>query len=183
MADKSNQAGSSLYNKLITYDRLAEAFGTTQGKMKFKVVYEANDDELLPVRTVEFSFTLNNEPPTISCSIESGKKTTKPVTIKFNAAILYSQLGECYIVVNGNMESALKIDETSPNEITQIQVEDVGNYYIQVVGDSGNIATSFNFVIKEPLNVMSIILITVAVLIVVAIVGTFIWLRTRMKVR
>lgn len=183
LADKSNQAGSSLYNKLITYDRLAEAFGTTQGKMKFKVVYEANDDELLPVRTVEFSFTLNNEPPTISCSIEAGKKTTKPVTIKFNAAILYSQLGECYIVVNGNMETALKIDETSANEITQIQVEDVGSYYIQVVGDSGNIATSFNFVIKEPLNVMSIILITVAVLIVVAIVGTFIWLRTRMKVR
>lgn len=183
LADKSNQAGSNLYNKLITYERLAEAFGTTQGKMKFKVVYEANDDALLPVRTVEFAFTLNNEPPTISCSIESGKKTTKPVTIKFNAAILYSQLGECYIVVNGNMDSALKINENSANEITQIQVEEVGNYYIQVMGDSGNIATSFNFTIKEPLNVMSIILIVVVVLIVIAIVGTFIWLRTRMKVR
>lgn len=183
LADKPNQEGEDVYNKLITYDRVAQAFGSVQGKMKFRVVYEANDDDLLPSRPVEFSFTLNNETPTISCSIEAGKKTTKPVTIKFNASILYSQLGECYIVVNGNMENALKIDETSANEITQLQIEDVGKYYVQIIGDSGNISASFNFTIKEPLNTMSIVLIVVISAIVIGIVVTFIWLRTKMKVR
>lgn len=183
LADKPNQEGGDVYNKLITYERVSQLFGTTQGKMKFRVVYEANDDALLPARQVEFSFTLNNETPTISCSVGAGKKTTKPVTIKFNASILYSQLGECYIVVNGDMENSLKIDATSENEVTQLQIEDVGKYYIQIIGDSGNISASFNFTIKEPLNTMSIILIVVISAIVIGIVVTFIWLRTKMKVR
>lgn len=183
LADKPNQEGSDLYNKLVTYERASKAFGTAQGKMKFRVMYEANDDELLPSRQVEFSFTLNNESPTISCSIGAGKKTTKPVTIKYNASILYSQLGECYIVVNGNMANAIKIDANSANEITQQKIEAVGKYYVQIIGDSGNISASFNFTIKEPLNTMSIVLIVVISAIVIGIVATFIWLRTKMKVR
>lgn len=183
LADKPNQEGGDVYNKLVTYERVLQIFGSAQGKMKFRVVYEANDDTLLPSRQVEFSFTLNNETPTISCSIGAGKKTTKPVTIKYNASILYSQLGECYIVVNGDMTNAIKIDENSANEVTQLQIENVGKYYVQVVGDSGSIASSFNFTIKEPLNTMSIVLIVVISAIVIGIVATFIWLRTRMKVR
>lgn len=182
LQDKSNTGSVNVYNKLVTYERLVEAFGTaTQGKMKFRVLYEVDDDDLLPARRAEFSFTLNNETATITSSIKAGGKTTKTVTLKFNASNIYDQIGDCYLVING--EKVLKIDETSSNRITELEVKRVGQYYVQLVGDSGNIATSFNFTIKEPLNVVSIILIVVVSAIVMALVGTFIWLRTRMKVR
>ena len=182
LQDKSNTGGANVYNKLVTYERLIEAFGSsTQGKMKFRVLYEVDDDDLLPARRAEFSFTLNNETATINSSIKAGGKTTKEVTLKFNAANIYDQIGDCYLVIND--EKVLKIDENSINKITEIKLKDVGQYYVQLVGDSGNISTSFNFTIKEPLNVVSIILIVVVVAIVAALIGTFIWLRTRMKVR
>ena len=182
LQDKSNTGVVNVYNKLVTYERLTELFGTaTQGKMKFRVLYQADDDDLLPPRNAEFSFTLNDETATINASIKPGEKTTKPVILKFNAANIYDQIGDCNLVVNGKV--VLRIDQNSENRVTEIKVEEVGQYYVQLVGDSGNIAHSFNFTIKEPLNMVSIILIVIVVAIVVALVGTFIWLRTRMKVR
>lgn len=180
LSDKANQE-NMVYNKLITYERLVEEFGSVQGKMQFKVIYEANDDDLLPARQAEFTFTINNEVPTIESSIGAGKKTTNPVTIKFNGAIIYSQMGECNLVIND--EVVLRIDGNSKNEITQLQIKPAGKYYVKIVSDSGYVATSFNFTIKEKLNATSIILIVVISAIVIGLVGTFIWLRTRMKVR
>ncbi|MBQ8522707.1 MAG: hypothetical protein IJ458_03495 [Clostridia bacterium] len=182
LQDKSNVGETNVYNKLITYERLVDAFGTaTQGKMKFKVLYEVENDDLLPSRRAEFSFTLNNETASITSSIKAGGKTTDAVILKFNAANIYDQIGDCNLVIND--EVVLRIDENSLNQITEIKVDKVGNYYVQLMGDSGNIAHSFNFTIKEPLNVVSIILIVVVALIVAGLIGTFIWLRTRMKVR
>lgn len=183
LQDKSNTNEVNVYNKLITYERVADAFGvSTQGKMKFRVEYKVQDDVLLPARYADFTFTLNNETATITSSIEAGGKTTKPVTLKFNAANVYDLVGDCYIVINGEKLEP-KIDESSPNRVTEIKVSDVGHYYVQLVGDSGNVITSFNFTIKEPLNTVSIILIVIVSAIVIGLVGTFIWLRTRMKVR
>ena len=181
LQDKSN-TDVNMYTRLVTYERVAEVFGAqTQGKMKFKVIYEVDDDDLLPARRAEFAFTLNDEIATITASIKPGGKTTKNVTLKFNAANIYDQIGDCYLWINDEM--VVHINENSANAITEIKVKNVGKYYVQLVGDSGNVATSFNFTIKEPLNVVSIILIVVVVAIVAALVGTFIWLRTRMKVR
>ena len=42
---------------------------------------------------------------------------------------------------------------------------------------------NINFTIKEKLNTISIVLIVIISAIVIGLVGTFIWLRTRMKVR
>ena len=182
LKDKSNVGDIDVYNKLITYDRVVEALGTSaQGKIKLRVLYEVKNDDLLPARLAEFTFTLNNEKASITSSIAAGGKTTKPVTLKFNAANIYDQIGDCNLVING--ETVLRIDENSSNSITEIQVTEVGNYYIQLMGDSGSIAHSFNFTIKQPLNTVSIILIVVVIAIAIALIGTFIWLRTRMKVR
>ena len=182
LKDKSNTGEINLYNKLISYDRVVEVLGSsTQGKLKFRVLYEVENDDLLPARRAEFSFTLNNETASITSSIEPGKKTTDPVKLKFNPANIYDQVGECNLVINGQI--ILHIDENSPNAVAEIKVEDVGQHYVQLVGDSGNIISSFNFTIKEPLNTVSVILIVVVSAIVIGLVGTFIWLRTRMKVR
>lgn len=174
--------GTTSYSKLITHEKLVEKFGALQGKMKFKVKYAVKDDDLLPERIVEFSFTSNNETPTITCSVPAGTKTTKAVTITFNPWIIYQQMGECNIVINDVVVYRITKD-TAINEIKSEPVDEVGQYYITVQGDSGNVATSFHFTIKEPLNTMSIILIVIVSLIVIGLVVTFIWLRTKMKVR
>lgn len=182
LKDRSNDGTIEVYNKLVTYERVAEMFGSsTQGKMKFRVLYNVENDDLLPERSAEFSFTLNNEIATLNSSIKPGDKTTKPVSIKFNAANIYDLIGDCNLVING--ETVLRIDQNSLNQITEIQVTEVGQYYVQLMGDSGNVAHSFNFTIKEPLNTVAIILIVIIASIVIALIGTFIWLRTRMKVR
>lgn len=182
LKDKANVDEVDVYNKLITYERVANALGmTTQGKMKLRVLYEVKNDDLLPARIIEFSFTLNNENATITSSISAGGKTTKAVTLKFNAANIYDQVGDCNLVIDGQV--ALRIDANSGNSITEIKVSEVGQHYVQLMGDSGNVVHSFNFTIKEPLNTVSIILIVVVSAIAIALIGTFIWLRTRMKVR
>ena len=190
LQDKSNIGEVNVYNKLITYERLVEAFGTaTQGKMKFRVLYEVKNDDLLPARLAEFSFTLNNETATITSSIKAGGKTTDEVTLKFNALNVYDQVGDCTLLINGEFvcridESLIKeIQEDLIDEIISFKVTEVGQYYIQLMGDSGNVAHSFSFTIKEPLNTVAIILIVVVVAIVIGLIATFIWLRTRMKVR
>ena len=181
--DKANMGNTDVYNRLITYERAFEEFGSSiKGKMKFRVQYKVQDDELLPARYAEFSFTLNNQTATLNASIEAGGKTTKPVTIKFNPANIYELVGECYIVINGEKVDT-KIDESTANKVVELTISAVGEYYVQLVGDSGNIITTFNFTIKEPMNTVSIILIVVVSALVIGLVATFIWLRTRMKVR
>lgn len=181
--DAPNASDVNVYNRLVTYERALEVFGSSiKGKMKFRVQYRVQDDELLPARYEEFSFTLNNQSATLSASIEPGGKTTKPVTIKFNPANIYELVGDCNILINGEKIDA-KIDENAPNRVVEITVDAIGEYYIQLVGDSGNVITTFNFTIKEPMNTVSIILIVVVSVLVVGLIGTFIWLRTRMKVR
>ena len=182
--DAPNAGNVEVYNRLITYERVLEVFGSSiKGKMKFRVQYKVQDDELLPARYEEFSFTLNNQTATLNASIDAGGKTTKPVTIKFNPANIYDLVGDCYIVINGEKVADAKIDKDAPNKVIELTIDAIGEYYIQLVGDSGNVITTFNFTIKEPMNAVSIILIVVVSVLVIGLVATFIWLRTRMKVR
>ena len=181
--DKANSGSADEYNKLITYERVLDVFGSSgKRKMMFKVQYKVQDDELLPARYEEFSFTLNNQTATLSASIEPGGKTTKPVIIKFNPKNIYDLVGDCCIYVNG-AKTDNRITKDTPNSVIEFPVSAVGEYYIQLVGDSGTVITTFNFTIKEPMNTVSIILIVVVSALVIGLVGTFIWLRTRMKVR
>jgi len=185
LQDKANSGDVNVYNKLVTYERVVDAFKVpAEGKMKFKVSYRVQDDVLLPARYADFTFTLNNETATINASIAPGGKTTKPVVIEFNPAIIYELVGDCYLVINGERVNP-KIDANSLNDGKPVrrEIKEVGHYYVQLVSDSGNVITSFNFTIKEPLNAVSIILIVIVSAIVIGLVGTFIWLRTRMKVR
>ena len=173
-----------IYNKLVTYDRLSRenAFGSTMGKQTFTVYYSVNNDSLIPTRECSFEFTVNNQTPSLRCSVAPGETTTKNITIEFNAQTIYRQVGDCYITVNGNKIVPISYDKAYDGT-TIVTLKEVGDYYVAIETDSGRVITSFKVTIKEPLNTMSIILIVVAILVVVGLVTTFIILRTRMKVR
>lgn len=173
-----------IYSKLITFERLTEqeAFGVNMGKQQFEVRYRVHDDELVPERVITFKFTINNETPTIQCSLTPGKTTTKNITLKFNPQAIFRQAGDCYIVVND--QRVVEINEASAEDTTEtITLKDPAVYYVKIVTDSGRVLSSFKVTIKEPLNTWSIILIVAIVIVVIGVIVTFVMLRTKMKVR
>ncbi len=179
----------------ISYDQVLEnasSLGITYGKQQFTVTYLVSD-AIYPDREVTFSFTLNDEEPTIESSISAGNSTTKGFTITFNPGEIYRQVGDStlYIYFNsigGEVAYALSITEDSASEITTYtltrQSDDYdGNYYIVLESASGRIISSFMVTITEPLNTFAIIVIVVVTAIVLAIVITIIVLRKRMRIR
>ncbi|MBR4998286.1 MAG: hypothetical protein IKY10_00245, partial [Clostridia bacterium] len=181
-----NECGNGMN---VTYDNVmeyAKKLKVTAGKTTFNVTYVVSGlDDDYPDRTLSFGFTLNNENPVIDCSLEKGGKTTKNFKIYFNPAILYAQIGEAYIYINGR--EVAHIDENSANgEIsveTSYKQHGDGDYYVKVVGTSGVVWDSFKVTIKEPLNFWAIVVIVVVTGIVSAVVITIIVLRRKMRIR
>lgn len=173
-----------IYSKLITFERLSKenAFGSTVGKQTFEVEYLVNNDPLVPARTQNFKFTINNQTPSMQCSLEPGKSTTKEITIKLNPQTIYRQVGDCYVMVNGKPMLTINEDNCQDRILT-LTLSEVNVYYVQIVSDSGRVISSFQVEIKEPLNTWSIVLIVAIVLVVVGTIAVFIILRTKMRVR
>ena len=172
---------------LVSYEKLAEYakdLGLSTGKQSFEVTYVVKDKDY-PVREQTFKFTLNNETPKIDCSLEAGKKTTKGFTIAFNAAILYQQVGDAYVMIND--EIVATINAESVNEAVSItktfKEHGDGDYYVQLVGTSGNVWISYKATIKEPLNFWAVVVIIVIVAVVLTVTITIIVLRNKMKIR
>lgn len=169
------------YNSLLDY---ADELEISSGKQKYCVTYSVKDVDY-PKREISFSFTLNNEKPKIDCTLQAGESTTKSFGISFNAGILYEQIGSAYVYIND--ELIMVIDETSSYDLTTInksfKEHGAGDYYIKLVGSSGNVWTSYKATIQEPLNAWAIIIIVVVVAVVVGITVTVIVLRNKMRIR
>jgi len=171
----------------ISYDGVlanATALGVTSGKIRFVVQYEVKDVNY-PTRIVEFGFTLNNEVPKIQCTLKTGESTKKSFSIFFNPQIIYEQVGDAGVYINGVLVST--IDENSVNEEVRItrsfKTHGNGDYYVSLVSSSGLILDSYKVEIKEPLNTGAIILIIVIVAVVATVVTVIIVLRRKMRIR
>ena len=171
----------------ITYDGVmheSEKLNLTSGKQTFTIFYSYSDG-IYPTRNMQLSFTLNNENPTISCTLEKGEKTTKGFEIFFNPAVIYEQVGEAYVVIGD--EIVAYINENSVNEEVRIETtyknNGDGDYYIQLISSSGVVLDSYKVTIKEPLNTGAIIVIVVVVGVILTIAITVIVLRRKMRIR
>ena len=185
-ATENNEDG-----RLLTYAEIinnSDELGVMSGKQTFVLTYSVNDG-IYPAQTITFAFTMNNEAPTINCSIKPGESTRKSFTISFNPEIVYDQVGEAdlYISVGGKDYLIATINEYSTDEIVKQVISErthgAGSYYVKLQSKSGNIITSFRVVVKEPLNVWAIIIIVVVTVIVAAVIITIVLIRTRMKIR
>lgn len=180
-------ASSSSYGMGFEYESLmkhAQELDLVAGKIKFKLSYTV-EDKIYPKRDFEFSFTLNNETPSIQCSLEPGESTKKEFSISFNPALLYLQIGEADIYINDQL--VWHISENSTSQIQTIsrsfKQDGKGDYYIKVINTSGKVLSSYKVEIKEPLNTWAIVVIIVVVGVVLAITITIIVLRNKMKIR
>lgn len=180
----SPQSGNG---RLLTYQTVisnAEALDITAGKQSFEILYQV-EDGIYPSRQAVFAFTLNDEVPTIECSIGLGKTTTKGFEITFNPGMIFEQVGDSYLYINDKL--ICEINENSSlaqmsYSISQ-KTDGAGDFYVKLVGSSGSVITSFKVVVKEPLNVWAIIIIVVVVAIVLGVTITIIVLRNKMRIR
>lgn len=173
--------------RLLTYSTLmanADSLYINAGKQSFELTYEVNDG-IYPVRQASFVLTLNDEIPTIDCSVELGKETTKGFDITFNPGMIYEQIGDSFLYINDTLvceiteESALQLMQYSISQKT----DGANDYYVKLMGSSGNVITSFKVVVKEPLNIWAIIIIVVVSVIVIGVTITIFVLRNRMRIR
>lgn len=178
---------SKANSMLITHEDVmtyASSLNVGAGKLMFTIDYLVADG-IYPERNMQVQFTLNDETPVINCSLGVGESTKKSFNISFNPGIIYEQIGECYIMINDKI--AYTITETSPTEVVEIarsyKEHGDGDYYIKLVGTSGNVWQSFKVEIKEPLNSWAIVVIVVVVVIVATVTITIIVLRRKMRIR
>lgn len=185
---------TSAFNEMLTSDSMLvthekimqnkEKFNVTAGKLLFTVDYVITDN-IYPQREMQVQFTLNDEKPVINCSLKVGENTTKEFNITFNPGIIFEQIGESYITINGVV--VYEITEDSPTDVVTIvrsyKEHGDGDYYITLAGSSGNIWESFKVEIKEPLNAWAIVIIVVVVAVVGTVVTVIIVLRRKMRIR
>ena len=121
-------------------------------------------------------------------SLAEGQSTTKNITVRFNQANIYREMGECRFVIvkyeNNNFSTtySLNINAQSTGEQTAtINIQ--GTYYIQILSPSGNLLFSYKVIKNEPLNTAAIIAIVISVLVVIAVIIIVIKLRKRISVK
>ena len=177
---------------LVSYDRLIADFSAedklnlSSGKLSFTITYIAEDKyNMYPASEITFTFTLNNETPSIDCSLGYGESTNDGFNITFSESAIYEQIGDAYIYINNEIVGEINKDSaTGKTKIYRsFNSDGAGDYYIKLVSSSGVILSSYKVTITEPLNTWAIILIVVVVGVVIAVVVVIIVLRHKMKIR
>ena len=137
-------------------------------------------------QTFQFTVWVNRARIPLDISIANGETTTNNIIVKFNTYNLLTEAGDCILRISGKKDLVLtnellesgKIDNTY-----ELTLDETRGYYIEVTSLSGQLLYTSYVVKAEPLNAISIILITVASLVFISGVVVFVIMRKRMKVR
>lgn len=129
----------------------------------------------------EFTFKvrINDETPTLTANIDFGTSSKKPIVISYNPGKIYEQVGEAFLVINGN--TIATIDSNSVNELTTHTITVTGTYWISITDPEGNVLSSYKVIKKTPLNTTAKILIVVAVVVAVGLTVVFIIIRRKIR--
>lgn len=166
---------TALYSALFAKD--------TTGVGRYTITVRTEAKNMTPSQTYTFSVWINDESPILTPSRDFGTSSTAAVTINYNKALIYQQVGTCSIVINGQTVSIITKDDAENTKPNTIRLSEPNDYYVQVYSESGFLVMSQRITITTPLNTASIILIVVGSLLVVGVTIAFILLRTRMRVK
>ncbi len=151
---------------------------------KFLITIEAVDQIDGSLQTYSYFVWLNDKSPTINTSREFGSASTSSFTISYNPSILFEDVGNCYISINGTVMAVVNESVKDNNQIISLTAQTKpGTYFVQVYSQSGTLLSSQRITIDEPMNTATIILIVVGVIVAVGVIVTFVLLRTKMKVK
>ncbi len=145
--------------------------------------FDTLTNEYLPF---SFNFRINNEVPAITpLNYSYGTSTTKNVTLQYNGALIYSQVGESYIEIsnNGVVQGKIDINAESTDELSTITIGVPGKWTITIYNNDGNFIASYTINRATPLNSSARLIIIIAVVVFIALVVAFIILRKHTKFR
>ena len=140
-------------------------------------------------KNFDFSFKvwINEETPIIMpVDYTYGTKTSKVITLQYNGAIIYSQIGEGYILITneeGGVVSKVDITSENQNQIEDITFSNTGTYTVGLYNKEGKLVSSYKVIKSTPLNSSAKIIIIIASAVVAALTVVFIILRRKVKFR
>ena len=133
-----------------------------------------------------FSVWINNPTIPITISHPSGTVTTDDITITFLSSNIITEAGDCILKITGNKDVYITkeaLANGSLSELNEIKLTEAREYYIEITTLSGQLLYSAYINKTEPLNAVSIIVITVSSIVIVAGIVVFMLLRKKMKVK
>jgi hypothetical protein len=177
--DVTNQFKTRYNSNTLTRLFLSKEEG---GNGKYVIDVTANYLSLKPSQSFSFEVWVNNETPVILSSIKQGATTTQNIMLTFNKYLIYQQVGESVIQINGIDAIVINEQTSAVNQVTNYELTSNATYLVQLKTDMGNTVLSFKVIKKAPLNTIAIIVIIASVIIVTTLTVVFIKLRTKMKV-
>ena len=124
----------------------------------------------------------------IRISVDEGAETTSTITVSFNQANAYNEMGEStirilrYVDDRESVYYSLDITSESSGEVVT-EIDSAGTFYIQILSPSGNLLFSYKVVKNEPLNAAAIIAIVISVVVLIAVIIIIVKLRKRIRVK
>ncbi len=149
------------------------------GAGRYQITIRTNGE--LENQSFTFEFWINDAEIPIEVSVPEGTSTTDVITVTYNPYNIYSNAGDCSIVI-GNQVIPINAENSSPT-VEEAPIKNAGTYFIQILTDSGRLLYSYKVIKVAPLSTLAIILIVVACVVVVGLVIVMILLRKKMKIR
>lgn len=137
-------------------------------------------------QTFTYSFRVNSANPPINISLEEGAKTTKPITITFNARNLYDQVGDVTVKIGNQKQIVLNaayFEKVDYVEVYSIELTQIGDSFIQILTPSERLLFSYKVTRDQPLNAVAIIVVVISSLAVAGAIVVFVLLRKKMRIR
>ncbi len=135
-----------------------------------------------------YQVNIQNGTAPIKISIAEGAETTSNITVTFNQANIYSEMGESTLRIIKEIDNknylyySLDINSLSTGETTAT-IDSAGTYYVQILSPSGNLLFSYKVVKNDPLNAAAIIAIVISVIVAIVVIIIIIKLRKRIAVK
>ena len=181
--------GSQRYDLTDTYEeeesliwlQYADNKGKKEGNSIWDITLKKYNEVSNTYDSFSFKVWINDENPIILSNIPEGTSSKENIIINYNAAQIYSQVGNAYITVNGVV--VVNINENSSTVVDTISISEKGSHMIKIYKEDGTLISSYKFVKTEPLNNVTKIILICAAIGVVIVVVLFFLLRRKGKYR
>lgn len=152
-----------------------------QGNSIFEITLKYYNQTLKDYQRFTFNVWLNNDQPVIISSINNGSSTKETISLNFNPGMIYTQVGNCKILIND--KEYIAIDANSGRAVETIQITQKGTYTIKIVSEDGSLISSYKFTKNDPINKTTKIILVCIAIGAVVLVALFLLIRRKGKYR
>ena len=153
----------------------------------YTVVCEYFNDKYGATQEFSFKVWINDSTPVIvPVNYTYGTSTKKVINLQFDAKAIYDEIGKGYILIKGldnDFEDKISINELSVSGVQPITITKTGTYSVGIYNDEDRLISSYKVIKSTPLNTSYKIIIIVGTILVVGLLGVFIYIRKRARFR